>query len=74
MSEWQEIESAPKTGEMLIFKNEENGLTDVAYWCDYSWMPDECRNDWSEELRKDQGEWSSLKGNFPMTHWAYYPR
>lgn len=63
--------SAPKTGEMLHFRNENNGLTDVGRWCDYSWMPDDCKKEWPDSVKIDDGEWDSLHGNFPMTHWAH---
>lgn len=68
---WQPIETAPKDGSSLQFKNVDNGLTDAGHWDDYSHRPDALKAHWDEQMRKEEGEWSTEFGNGDMTHWRY---
>jgi hypothetical protein len=52
-AEWQDIETAPKDGTRIEFKNIDNCLHDFGYWSAYD----------------DGGEWSTELGNGDMTHW-----
>jgi hypothetical protein len=73
MSEWQPIETAPKDGTRIAFKNEQSGLEDIGHWDSWTDMPN-----WRRELLPDfakewDGEWSTDFGNGDMTHWMPLP-
>lgn len=73
MSEWQPIETAPKDGTRIEFKNVDNGLIDVGHWEQWRDM-----SPWERELlpvwAKDwDGEWCTDLGNGDMTHWRPAP-
>lgn len=73
MSEWRTIDTAPKDGSRIAFKNDETGLTDVGHWRDYSDVPEWRREMWPEWLKEANGEWSTDFGNGDMTHWMPLP-
>ena len=67
---WQPIETAPKDGTRIQFRNEENDLTDAGYWEDWGEMEDWQRELLPEHAKDWTGEWCTDHGNGEMTHWA----
>ena len=67
--DWQPIETAPKDGSRILFRNVENGLYDVGHWADYSHYTDDMKAHWPTWMEGETGEWCTDLGNGDMTHW-----
>lgn len=63
---WMPIETAPKDGTQVELLNENSGLTDMGFWCDYTKRG-------YQSLSGLSGEWDQEFGNGDMTHWRAVP-
>lgn len=68
---WHPIESAPKDGRTIRFRNTDSGLTDIGYWESWEGMDADQRARLPEWAKDWDGEWCTDEGNGDMTHWAH---